>query len=187
MRDIKNMTIEEKYQIVISNDKSFDNQFLYGVKSTKIFCHPSCNSKKPLRKNTVFFYTFQEAIEKGYRPCKRCRPDKEAYQPDAEFVAEVKRYIDMHFLDEEVLSQLPGEFSISENHLRRVFKLVMDKTLHQYLINKKIDEAKYLLIQSNFSIIEIIYKSGFKSSSSFYKFFKDINKMTPREYRNSIN
>lgn len=178
------MTMEEKYQIVISNDQSYDNQLLYGVKSTKIFCRPSCSSKKPLRKNTVFFYTNQEAIENGYRPCKRCRPDRETYQPDEELVAEVKRYLDQHFLDDEVLSQLPSEFSISANHLRRVFKLVMQCTLNQFLVSKKIDEAKRLLNQPQYSIIEIVHQSGFKSSSNFYKCFKNITKMTPREYRN---
>lgn len=183
MRDIKKMTMEEKYQIVISNDQSYDNQLLYGVKSTKIFCRPSCNSRKPLRKNTVFFISNEEAISQGYRPCKRCRPDRELYRPDEDLVAEVKKYIDLHFREGDVISQLPSDFSISMNHLRRVFKWVMKQTLNQYLIKKRIDEAKCMLKQSDFSIIEIVYKSGFKSSSNFYKCFKGITGMTPREFR----
>ncbi len=183
MRDIKTMTMEEKYQIVVSNDKSYDNQLLYGVKSTKIFCHPSCSSKKPLRKNTVFFNSNEEAIIQGYRPCKRCRPDKEIYRPDQELVAEVEEYIDEHFREGDVISRLPSEFSISMNHLRRVFKWVMKKTLNQYLVKKRIDESMCLLRQSDVSIIEIVHQSGFKSSSNFYKCFKDIAEMTPREYR----
>ena len=63
-----------KWKVVIENDNSFDECFFYAVKSTGIFCRPSCRSKPPLQNNVEFFHTSEEAVKAGYRPCKRCRP-----------------------------------------------------------------------------------------------------------------
>lgn len=69
------MTREEKIQAIQNRDKEFDSQFIYGVKNTKIVCKPGCPAKVPSEKNIVFFNTLEEAVQNGYRPCKRCRPD----------------------------------------------------------------------------------------------------------------
>lgn len=68
------MDEQEKLQAIQNRDKSYDGKFLFGVKTTKIICRPGCPAKIPLEKNVVFFDTMEEAIEKGYRPCKRCKP-----------------------------------------------------------------------------------------------------------------
>ena len=69
------MDREEKIQAIQSRDKAYDGQFIYGVKTTKIICKPGCPAKVPLEKNIVFFVTLEEAVQSGYRPCKRCRPE----------------------------------------------------------------------------------------------------------------
>jgi len=68
------MENEIKWKAVIENDKSFDGYFFYAVKSTGIFCRPSCRSRPPLQNNVEFYDTSAEAINAGYRPCKRCLP-----------------------------------------------------------------------------------------------------------------
>ena len=69
------MDEKEKLQAIQNRDKSYDGKFIFGVKTTKIICRPGCPAKIPLEKNIVFFDTIEEAIEKGYRPCKRCKPE----------------------------------------------------------------------------------------------------------------
>lgn len=69
------MNEQEKMQAIQNKDVSYDGRFIYGVKTTKIICRPGCPAKVPLKKNIVFFDTMEEAIEKGYRPCKRCKPE----------------------------------------------------------------------------------------------------------------
>ena len=68
------MTKEEKIRAVLARDKSSDGKFIFGVKTTKIICRPGCPSRVPLEKNIVLFDTMDEAIQSGYRPCKRCKP-----------------------------------------------------------------------------------------------------------------
>lgn len=84
------MTSEEKWNCVIKNDISSDGKFFYAVKTTKIFCKPSCKSKTPLRNNVTFFNTKQQAINAGYRPCKRCRPDLLQFNPSDDLVIKQK-------------------------------------------------------------------------------------------------
>lgn len=69
------MNEQEKLQAIQKQDKSYDGKFIFGVKTTKIICRPGCPARLPLEKNIVFFDTMEEAIEKGYRPCKRCKPE----------------------------------------------------------------------------------------------------------------
>lgn len=70
------MNDKEKIKAVLSRDNNYDDKFIFGVKSTKIICKPSCPSKLPLEKNIVFFNYIDEAIHNGYRPCKICKPQE---------------------------------------------------------------------------------------------------------------
>jgi AraC family transcriptional regulator of adaptative response / methylphosphotriester-DNA alkyltransferase methyltransferase len=88
------MTGDQKWQAVLENDEHYDGLFFYGVKSTKIFCRPSCKSKPPLKKNIVYFETEKQAEQAGYRPCKRCRPDLLEYRPIKEIAEKVKLLLD---------------------------------------------------------------------------------------------
>ena len=65
---------DETWEIIKNNDKNFDNKLWYGVATTKIFCRPSCVSRLPKRENVSIFQAAEQALEEGYRPCKRCRP-----------------------------------------------------------------------------------------------------------------
>jgi len=67
---------QEKYNFIGSKDKKYDGKFYTAVKTTGIFCLPSCRARKPLEKNVIFYNTKDEAIENGFRACKVCKPDK---------------------------------------------------------------------------------------------------------------
>ena len=86
MKKAAQISDNEKWQAVENCDKSYDDIFIYGVKTTGIFCRPSCRSKTPVRTNIVFFTNPTNAIEAGFRPCKKCRPDKIVFEPDLELV-----------------------------------------------------------------------------------------------------
>ena len=88
------MTADEMYEAVINNDDNYDGLFFYVVLSTGIFCSPSCQSKKPLRENVRFFQNAGEAIEDGFRPCKRCRSDLLTYQPMKDIAETIKQHLD---------------------------------------------------------------------------------------------
>ena len=84
------LTDNEKWDAVVHCDPTYDGQFFYGVKTTGIFCRPSCKSKTPLRENVEFFDEAAVASARGMRPCKRCRPDLLDYAPTRELLSKIK-------------------------------------------------------------------------------------------------
>lgn len=173
----------EKWQAVIGCDKDYDGLFLYGVKTTGIFCRPSCRAKTPVRENVVFFDSPECALEEGFRPCKKCRPDKAVFEPDLELVKKAKDFLNENFDKTVNLRDISKELGVSLNHLTRLFKQHNGLTPAQYITKLRIDKAAELLDQRDIDILEIAYRTGFKSLSNFYKCFKEQTGKTPKEYR----
>jgi AraC family transcriptional regulator of adaptative response / methylphosphotriester-DNA alkyltransferase methyltransferase len=135
--------------------------------------------------NVVFFDNAAKAIESGFRPCKRCRPDKIVFQPDLELIKKAKELFDDNYTRQIDLTQVSKQLGVSPNHLIKLFKLHCGLTPKQYIIKIRIAKAVELLGQAHVSIVEIAYAAGFKSLSSFYKSFKDQTGYTPSEYKRS--
>ncbi len=176
----------EKWQAVVNCERNYDDLFFYGVKTTRIFCRPSCKSKTPKRDNVTFFDNVNTAIETGFRPCKRCCPDKVVYDQDLELVAKAKDIFDADYNQTVVLNDISKQLGVSINHLVRVFKLYHGLTPLQYLTKLKINKAAELLTQTDITILEIAYISGFNSLSSFYKCFKDQTGYSPNQHRRGM-
>lgn len=174
---------EEKWNAVARCDPSLDGTFFYGVKTTKIFCRPSCNSKQPLRENTVFFDTASDACAHGFRPCKRCRPDLPDYQPMEELLEQVKKIYDACFDDSGRLEEKTAELNISRNHLIRSFRGRYGVTPVEYINRLRVEKAESLLRNSRTGILEIALSCGFGSLSMLYVCFKRQTGFTPGEYR----
>lgn len=179
------MNQSEKWNAVINNNSQYDGKFFYAVKSTQIFCRPSCISKPPLLKNIDYFKTAEEAQNAGYRPCKRCRPDLFDYQPTIEFADKIKRTIDSHFLDKTSLGNHLKSLGLSRHRMTEIFQNCYSQTPNEYANNLRIDIAKTKLASTNYSIIEIASFLGFESLAAFYTFFKKHTKISPKNYQKS--
>ncbi|MDV4150510.1 Ada metal-binding domain-containing protein [Clostridium sp. AL.422] len=177
------MNKEEKWKAVIQYDSRYDGKFFYGVKTTRIFCHPSCKSKNPNRQNVEFFSTTESAIENGFRPCKRCRPDLVEYNPITNIANSMKEIYDKYYFDEELIQIKIDELHIAKSHLIRVFNKTFGQTPKSYISKVRIEKSKELLKTSNKSITEISYDCGYKSLSTFYDNFKKFEGMSPMSYR----
>jgi AraC family transcriptional regulator of adaptative response / methylphosphotriester-DNA alkyltransferase methyltransferase len=178
------MTDHERWKAVSENDTDYDGVFLYGVKTTKIFCRPSCKSKLPLKKNIVYFETKEEAEQDGYRPCKRCRPDLLRYQPIAEIAENVKSLIHTYFTERQKLARELGRIGISRHRMANIFKQYFCLTPKEYYDNLRLAEAKNKLAGTDEKIINIAYGSGFQSLSAFYSLFRKKMNKSPSKYRN---
>src|ERR1700759_709066 len=88
------MLFERAWEMVAARKISADAMFVYGVRTTGIYCRPSCPSRRPLKKSVEFFATTDMAEQAGYRPCKRCRPREE--HPQHRLVTDACAYIDSH-------------------------------------------------------------------------------------------
>lgn len=177
------MTTEEKWKASIACDASYDGRFFYGVKTTGIFCRPSCKSKSPKKGNVVFFDSMEEARKSGLRPCKRCRPDLLEFQPQKEEAEKIKELYLKYFADAEMLKQEMQKLCVGRNRMIRLFHNFYGKTPSEYLNELRIDHAKKLLLDSESTILHIALESGFKSQSSFYIQFHKLTGLSPGEFR----
>ncbi len=178
-----NITDDEKWQAVKDNDKKFDNTFFYAVKSTRIFCKPSCRSKLPKRENVLYFETIESAQEAGYRSCKRCRSELLAYEPKRIIAKQVKAIFDNHFRESNMVADALQELNLSQRRINDLFKAEYGLSPKIYIGNLRLEEAKRLLIETDDDILNIAYCVGFKSLSVFYSFFKEQTGITPKNYR----
>ncbi len=181
-----NMTFDEMYDAIISNDESYDNVFFYAVKSTGIYCRPSCKSKAPRVENIAYYKTAEEAKKAGYRPCKRCRSDLLCYEPMKEIAEKLKRLIDDMFQEAESLNTQIDKLGLSRKRMVEVFKEEYGLTPSGYVNGLRYKEAIRLLEQTDNEVIDIAYSVGFSSLSAFYKFFKERANMSPAAYRKCI-
>ena len=176
------MTENEKWQAVANCDTQYDGQFFYAVKSTGVFCRPSCRSKAPLQENVVYFDSPQQAKAAGYRPCKRCCPELTVYEPLADIASEAKDVIDKQYLNKRAL---PGELSklgVSQRRMEQIFKLRFGMTPLQYADTLRIQAAKDQLRVPGSSVMDIACSLGFESLSAFFAFFRKHTGVTPGEY-----
>ncbi|WP_088227430.1 Ada metal-binding domain-containing protein [Desulfosporosinus sp. FKB] len=185
MTKVIQISDDEKWRAVVNCDKNYDDIFLYGVTTTEIFCRPSCKSKIPVRTNVVFFKNATIAIEAGFRPCKRCCPDK-IVMPDLELVKEATEFFNNNFSKEINLNHFSKQLGISSNHFARLFKGQYGITPTQYITKLRVDKAIELLGQQDLNILEIAHLTGFISLSNFYKCFKEQIGLTPKELRERI-
>lgn len=173
---------EEKWRAVINNDPSFDGQFFYAVKTTKIFCRPSCKSKPPKRENIGFFYTAEQALSAHYRPCKRCKPTGENV-PDEEWIDLVTDYIHRNYNGSLTLNTLAEISHSSPYHLHRTFKRVKGITPVEYIQQTRIEQAVKLLKTTDTPIAMVGRSVGLVNTPYFITLFKKRMGCTPAGYR----
>lgn len=181
------LTEDEKWKAVVHCDNSYDGMFLYGVKTTGIFCRPSCKSREPHRKNVEFFDQIEEAYVYGLRPCKRCRPDLIEFRPMLDLIEKAKGIIDTLFADRYKLAAEIKELGISQNHFIHLFRQQFHTTPVEYINKLRIEKATQLLWNTEMNILNIALLCGFGSLSTFYEFFKKQVGLTPKEYRKINN
>ncbi|MFQ5933706.1 MAG: bifunctional DNA-binding transcriptional regulator/O6-methylguanine-DNA methyltransferase Ada [Dehalococcoidia bacterium] len=180
---IDNHQDDRLWQAVLTRDPSFDGSFVYGVRSTGIFCRPTCPSRKPQRGQVVFFSGSGEAQKQGFRPCRRCQPDQLVPQdPQLEMVREVCRYIEDSQDGFPKLGELGALVGVSPTHLQRVFKRIMGVTPRQYADACRLDRFKARL-REGWNVTGALYESGYGSSSRLYEGSSTNLGMTPASYR----
>lgn len=177
----KKVTAEQR-KAIIENNKNYDGQFFYAVKTTKIFCRPSCKSRVPNFGNVTIFKRAEEALEAGYRPCKRCQSG-DAHLPEEEWVMQTELYIQENYDKPLTLNELAHACHGSPYHLHRVFKSVKGITPLVYLQQIRMKHARRYLLETVLPIKEISRLVGITNPTRFTTLFKEKNHQTPHEFR----
>lgn len=176
------LTDDDRYAAVSRRDGSFDGRFFYGVRTTGVYCRPSCAARLALRKNMSFHFSCEAAEIAGFRPCKRCRPNEASQQErHAEIVRQACRLIDQA---EEIpsLEDVAREVGVSPFHFHRVFKQVTGVTPKGYADARRAARLQDGLDLSG-TVTNAIYDAGFNAPSRFYESATERLGMTPSAYR----
>jgi AraC family transcriptional regulator, regulatory protein of adaptative response / methylated-DNA-[protein]-cysteine methyltransferase len=180
MVQINDNDTETNWNAIQMHNKDWDGRLYYGVKSTGIYCKPSCPSKRPTRVSVEFFFTSEDAENAGYRACKRCHPD----QVDEEKSAWQKLIQIIDDPTNEVLSveKWAKMGNISPAQLRRIIMNYVGISPKDYLAAKKVKEFK-MSIQKGEDITASQFSAGFGSSSRLYEKAASRLGMTPGKYK----
>src|SRR5580693_2163996 len=182
--------VEDYWQAVQSRDRGADGAFVYAVRSTGIYCRPSCPSRKPGREQVVFFPLPEAAEQKGFRACQRCQPRATRLRdPRSEAVATVCHQIETQIRNEDddsksrlTLSALSASVGIGPHQLERAFRRVMGITPRQYADAQRMRRLKSSLKKGD-DVTTALYDAGYSSSSRLYERSPSQLGMTPATYR----
>ncbi|CAH1663082.1 DNA-binding transcriptional dual regulator/DNA repair protein Ada [Chelatococcus asaccharovorans] len=174
---------DPRWQAVITRDAAADGGFVYAVKTTGVYCRPSCPARTAKPANVTFFATGGEAAAAGYRPCLRCRPDEAPRaEREAAIIARACRLIETAETL-PTLETLATALGLSPFHLHRQFKAVTGVTPKAYGMAARMRRMREELAAKETSITAAIYEAGFASNSRFYETSNEALGMTPTRYR----
>ena len=170
-----------RWAAVLDRDTAADGRFVYAVASTRIYCRPTCPSRRPHRRNVRFFATPAAAESAGYRACRRCRPGEGEPDP-LRRVREAQQYLESHLDETVTLDRLGREVGLSPWHLQRTFKRLTGVTPRAYASARRMERMKARLRQGD-SVTRATYEAGFSSPSRVYDQSRAHLGMTPGAYR----
>lgn len=175
------------YRAIKARDARFDGAFFTGVKTTGIYCRPICPAKTPLLKNCTFWPSAAAAQAAGFRPCLRCRPELApgvaAARGTANTVTRALRLLEEGALDTGDVEALGARLGMSGRHLRRLFEEHIGASPIEVARARRVLGAKRLLEDTELSITEIAFASGFGSLRRFNEEMRRAFGRPPRALR----
>jgi AraC family transcriptional regulator, regulatory protein of adaptative response / methylated-DNA-[protein]-cysteine methyltransferase len=173
---------DPRWAAVVARDRTADGQFCYSVRTTGVYCRPSCAARRANPGNVAFHATPEEAERVGFRPCKRCRPDQLSLATrHAATIAELCRFIDTtdHL---PTLDELARRAGLSAYHLHRVFRAITGVTPKSYAAAQRARRVRQQLA-TGATVTDAIYGAGYNSNGRFYDESNEVLGMTPTRYR----
>ncbi|MDB6023847.1 MAG: O-6-methylguanine methyltransferase [Verrucomicrobiales bacterium] len=171
-----------RWEAVVQRDSEADGAFYYSVKTTGVYCRPSCSARLPLRNNIQFHVTCEQAEAAGFRACKRCQPNGQALEElHAATVAKACRLITTATQSPN-LGVLAKAVGMSPFHFHRVFTKRVGLTPKAYAKAQRNERARSELAKRN-TVTTAIYSAGFNSNSRFYADSSQMLGMAPKRYR----
>ena len=163
-------------------DPAADGQFVYAVKTTGVFCHPSCGSRRPRRENVSFFDTAEAALGAGYRPCRRCRPLEGKRDDAGEAVRRAVAYIEAHPGESVRLADLARTAGLSPAHFQRTFTRLVGVSPRVFSEALRRERVKTGL-RAGKGVSRAAWDAGYGSSRQFYEQGAKALGMKPAHYQ----
>lgn len=173
---------EDRWAAVVHRDVRADGVFYYSVRTTGVFCRPSCASRLARRENVRFHTSTDDAVAQGFRPCKRCRPNERSLAAQrAEAIAKACNLIE-EAEDSPDFDAVARAVGMSRFHFGRVFRSVTGLSPKTYALAHRANRVREQLKKSA-TVTDAIYESGFNSNGRFYATSDRMLGMTPRDFR----
>lgn len=175
------------WRAIEAGDPRFDGWVFCAVKTTGIYCRPSCPARTPKRENVAFFATAASAQRAGFRACKRCRPDATPGSPEwdlrADLVGRAMRLIADGMVDRNGVSGLAQHLGYTERHLRRQLMAVVGAGPLELARAQRAQSARILIETTTLPITEVAFGAGFQSVRQFNATIQEVFALTPSELR----
>ncbi len=156
-----------RWESVVTRSSEADGRFYYAVRTTGIFCRPSCAARKPRVENVEFFGSAEDAIRAGYRPCKRCRPlDGGAGDAVAKAIAQACQLLSSY--DSIQTQEIARMLGLSASYFQRLFKRHLGVTPQQYRRRALTERGRHAIAGAR-TVTESVYDAGYSSNSRFYE------------------
>jgi AraC family transcriptional regulator of adaptative response/methylated-DNA-[protein]-cysteine methyltransferase len=174
-------TDSDPWRAVAERDARFDGQFVYAVETTRVYCRPSCPSRRPKRENVRFYSAAADAERAGFRACKRCEPAAERLSAERT-IERARAFLEAN-LDRSVsLAELAEHVGLSASHLQRSFTRALGVSPAEYQRAQRVGQLKTRL-RAGDTVSRATYEAGFGSSSRVYERADEFLGMTPASYR----
>ncbi|MES2219831.1 MAG: bifunctional DNA-binding transcriptional regulator/O6-methylguanine-DNA methyltransferase Ada [Acidobacteriota bacterium] len=171
---------DRAWKMVVDRTPTAETMFVYAVRTTGIYCRPSCPSRRPLRRSVEFYPTSELAERAGYRACKRCTPAQE--HPQLRILTAACNYLDRHNDETVKLQQLGKAVGLSPFHVQRIFRRCLGITPREYQQARRLEHFRQQVAQGD-TVTTALYQAGFGSSSRFYESANRQLGMTPAALR----
>lgn len=168
------------WQTILDRDPAWDGRVYFAVRTTGVYCRPSCPARRPRRANVLFVPSPDAAERLGFRPCRRCAPREVDAQ--AAFVAAACAFIDAHLDEPLTLARIGEAVGVSPAHLQRTFTRLVGVSPRAYAAARRLDRVKSALAKGA-PVTVAIYDAGFGSGSRLYERTGAELGMTPGAYR----
>ncbi|MBW0073613.1 bifunctional DNA-binding transcriptional regulator/O6-methylguanine-DNA methyltransferase Ada [Escherichia coli] len=181
MKNTTCLTDDQRWQSVLARDPNTDGEFVFAVRTTGIFCRPSCRARHALRENVSFYANASEALAAGFRPCKRCQPDKaNPRQHRLDKITHACRLLEQE--TPVTLEALADQVAMSPFHLHRLFKATTGMTPKAWQQTWRARRLRESLAKGE-SVTTSILNAGFPDSSSYYRKADETLGMTAKQFR----
>ncbi|HSL05146.1 MAG TPA: bifunctional DNA-binding transcriptional regulator/O6-methylguanine-DNA methyltransferase Ada [Nitrospiraceae bacterium] len=179
---MSSVNADHAWEAVLNRDRRRDGKFVYAVSSTRVYCRPSCPSRRPTRNHVTFFDSPQLAESAGYRACLRCRPQSVVGSKAEELVERARRYLDDHADETITLRRLAAHVGLSPFHLQRTFVKKVGLSPKRYQDAERMARFTASLKRGE-TVTHATYDAGFGSSSRLYARVHTDLGMTPSAFR----
>lgn len=178
---------ERCYRIVEGRDARFDGCFVTAVRTTGIYCRPSCPARTPKRTNVEFFASSAAAQVNGYRACKRCRPDASPGSPEwnvrSDVVARAVRLVADGLVDREGVGAVAARLGYSERQLHRLLVAELGAGALALARSQRAQNARILVETTGLPMVDVAFAAGFSSLRQFNDTIREVFDATPTSLR----